>query len=135
MITIDTNILVRIFLNDDPQDQVKAARALLAQKKQKVFVSVFTLLECAWVLKNKGFSPLEIAGSFERLIDANHVEVSMREVVVQGIKNFKESSNKVGFGDCLVLADSQQSRSEKLYTFDEAFLKFSDHYHRPKTVK
>jgi predicted nucleic-acid-binding protein len=86
MIAIDTNVLLRIILDDEPQTQVISARSLLTQKKQKVFISAFTFLECAWVLKNKGFSPMEIADSFEKLLESERIEVGMRDVHSESLR-------------------------------------------------
>ena len=56
MKAIDTNVLVRVLLGDEPRAQVDAARALMVSAEQghKIFISAFVLLETAWVLKSKG---------------------------------------------------------------------------------
>jgi predicted nucleic-acid-binding protein len=50
MIAIDTNILVRLLVDDPGQpEQVRAVR-ILAQKTGAVYVPTIVLVECVWVL-------------------------------------------------------------------------------------
>lgn len=133
MIAIDTNILVRVFLNDEPKSQVEAARKLISHSKEKVFISSFTLLECAWVLKAKGFSSIKIAESLENFLDTEGIEVSQREVISEALTLLKSASNKVGLGDCLIVADAIEHKANPLFTFDEDLLKFSSHCKKPKS--
>ena len=49
MLAIDTNVLVRFVIDDDPQ-QAKAARALVGA--HQILVSSTVLLEAEWVLRN-----------------------------------------------------------------------------------
>lgn len=52
-IALDTNVLVRILINDEPE-QTKIIRHLIKYtfaKKEKLFVSALVILETNWVLK------------------------------------------------------------------------------------
>jgi predicted nucleic-acid-binding protein len=133
MIAIDTNILVRVFLNDEPKSQIEASRKLISQTKEKIFVSSFTVLECAWVLKAKGFSSIKIAEILEKFLDTDGIEVSQRDVISEALTFLKDSSNKVGLGDCLIVADAIEHNARPLFTFDEALLKFSSYCKKPKS--
>ena len=80
MKAIDTNVLVRVLLGDEPRAQVDAARALMVSAEQghKIFISAFVLLETAWVLKSKGRVASDIARAFEALLHTEGIVVSMR---------------------------------------------------------
>ena len=72
MISLDTNILVRLIVEDDPLQQRKAAILL----ESPAFVSATVLLETAWVLRsNYGLSRNAIARALIGLIDAPNVVV------------------------------------------------------------
>ena len=57
MIGIDTNILVRAYLEDDKK-QAEEAKNFLLQNTQEnlLFISSYAILEFAWVLKTKNYS-------------------------------------------------------------------------------
>ena len=51
MIGIDTNILVRVFIDDDPA-QVRAVRKLVAQAETgQLFISIIVIVEFVWTLQ------------------------------------------------------------------------------------
>ncbi len=50
MIAVDTNIVLRLILNDDP-GQIDAIRMLM--KRSRLFVSLTVLLETGWVLESR----------------------------------------------------------------------------------
>lgn len=50
MIAVDTNIVLRLILNDDA-GQIEAIRALM--RRTRLFVSLTVLLECGWVLESR----------------------------------------------------------------------------------
>ena len=57
VINVDTNILVRVFLQDNVE-QAKLAQDILikAAQAEKLFISSYSILEFAWVLKAKKFT-------------------------------------------------------------------------------
>ena len=59
MRAVDTNVLVRALVQDDP---VQARRALALLSHHQVFVPVTVILELEWVLRSRyGFAPAVIA--------------------------------------------------------------------------
>ena len=122
MKALDTNVLVRVLLGDEPQAQVQAARKLLAEAEQgeKIFISAFVLLETAWVLKGKGRTTREIAFALERVVHTEGIVVSLKTAVLAGLTRLKDAPSGVGIADCLILADAAEHRALPLFTFDEA---------------
>ncbi len=78
MIGLDTNVLVRYVVQDDP-DQSARATALVESldDQRRGFVSVVVLVELAWVLRRAyGARPDDVHAVVDRLLRA-------RELVVQ----------------------------------------------------
>jgi len=75
LIALDTNILARYLLDDEPA-QARAARRLLAEAKSEYWIPVTVVLELAWVLR-KADAPRRLV--MERLRDL----LSLRNVRAQ----------------------------------------------------
>ena len=122
MIAIDTNILVRLLLGDEPQSQVHAAQKIFARTQlgEKIFISAFVLLETAWVLKNKGRTHIEIAEALEMVANTDGIFVSLKTAVLEGLARMKNAPAGIGLADCFILADSASHDSLPLLTFDQA---------------
>ncbi len=93
MISIDTNILVRVFLDDD-KEQSSQARSLIleATENNNLFISSYALLEFVWVLKTKKFIRKEIYDAIITLIDVAGVRVGEREVVIAAAEKYVKGS-------------------------------------------
>jgi predicted nucleic-acid-binding protein len=99
VIALDTNILVRYLLNDDPK-QTRVAAALLAQN------SVYTapptvMLELVWVLKVNGCSREEIIKGLRLLLGLPNFKPKAFEALCYAVRWFEEGMD---FGDALHLA-------------------------------
>ncbi len=74
MIAIDTNVLVRLLVADDPA-QSRRARALL--EKEDVWIGPTVLLETAWVLDAVyGFTPLAIVRALRAVLGLPNASTS-----------------------------------------------------------
>jgi predicted nucleic-acid-binding protein len=117
VIAVDTNVLVRILVDDPGQPaQVDAARALASRAKQ-VFVPLVVQVETVWVLES-GY-----ALSKEAVVQAlEHLEVNQAFVLEdedlcrRALGLFRSSS--ADYSDCAVLC-ACLARDLKLYTFDK----------------
>ena len=71
MIAVDTNVVVRLLVQDDPK-QTTAARALFAAGP--IWIAKTVLLETAWVLRSfYGFDESAIRDAFTRLLGLQNV--------------------------------------------------------------
>jgi predicted nucleic-acid-binding protein len=70
-ITADTNVLVRAFLEDHPE-QSKVAQAALG-KAEIIALTIATLCEFVWVLRTYKIEPGDIAATIRDLIDGANV--------------------------------------------------------------
>lgn len=122
MISIDTNILVRAYLEDDI-DQAKEAQQLLQKytDNKTLFISSYAILEFAWVLKVKDITRKDIYQAISTLINANGTIIGQKEVVAAALDKY--ISGKADFGDYMILAESEYNNCKNLKTFDKNFNK------------
>ena len=73
-ITADTNVLVRAFLEDHPE-QSKVAQAALS-KVEIIALTIATLCEFVWVLRTYKIELTDIAATIRNLIDGESVVVN-----------------------------------------------------------
>lgn len=114
MIALDTNILARFLLNDDPE-QFRAARELLARSGPYTAPPT-VLLELAWVLKVNGCSRDDIARGLRSLLGLPNFIPHERAAVLYALRWFESGMD---FGDALHLALS--AADDLLVTFDRDF--------------
>jgi predicted nucleic-acid-binding protein len=78
VIAVDTNVVVRLLVGDDPE-QAGRATALFAREPE-VFLAKTVLLETAWVLRSVyGFAAPAIANALRRLAGLPNVVVEDAE--------------------------------------------------------
>ncbi len=116
MRAVDTNVLVRLAVRDDPK-QVAAAELFVAGG---AWVSQLVLLEFVWVLESVyrlGASELAVAVD----ILANHAQLTLEgsEVVAAALERHR-GARGLGFSDCLVLEVARKAGHLPLGTFDRA---------------
>ena len=99
MRAIDTNVLVRLVIRDDPE-QVKAAEGFV---EPGAWVSVLALAEAAWVLASAyGLSSREIGDAVDMLLSQKDVSLQDPDVVSAALSDFRKHP-KVGLSDCLMV--------------------------------
>lgn len=124
MVVIDTNVLVRVIVEDDGQpEQTKIARDLL-DNVQSVYVPQIVQVEFVWVLtKTYKTDKAILLNVLEHLLLNPAFILQRRDVFKIAVELFKESP--AGFADCMILAESLDIKS-LLYTFDK---RLSKHLH------
>ncbi|CAB1057584.1 PilT protein-like [Olavius sp. associated proteobacterium Delta 1] len=116
MIAVDTNLLVRILTNDDPN---QADRAVKLMKSGDIFIPKTVLLETEWVLRHAyGIGKSKIINGFQKLLGLPNVNIEDPDCIYQAIAWYE---NKFDFADALHLASSR--RCESFATFDSSFNK------------
>ena len=116
MRAVDTNVLVRAFVQDDPA-QAGRAQALLGG--HQIFVPVTVILELEWVLRSRyGFTRPVIARALEKIASLENAVVGERAAVVAATENMARGWD---FADALHHALS--AGCEDFATFDTALVK------------
>jgi len=130
MIGLDTNILVRAFLEDD-EAQAKASQELMktASNKHKLFTSSYALLEFVWVLKVKKFTRKEIYQAIILLIDSPGVTVGNRNIVLEAAQKYLKGIGD--FGDYMIIAEGEENGVHHLKTFDQDIIQESPNITAP----
>lgn len=120
---IDTNVLVRILVDEPSQPvQVGAARALVSEAGE-VFVPLVVLVEMVWVLETAYGQPKpDVVHALEHLLSNAAFTVDQERLYSAALRLFRESN--ADFSDCLILADCR-SRELPLHTFDKRLAKLA----------
>ena len=121
MIAIDTNVLVRVLIDEPSQTaQITAARALVADARN-VFVSQVVLVETVWVLESAyQFLKAEVLRALDHLLANAAFDLDEESRCAAAVRLFRESN--ADFADCLILTGCR-SRGLDLYTFDKRLSK------------
>ena len=117
MIAVDTNVLVRILV-DDPGAalQMQSARALLA-KSAVLYVPQIVQVETVWVLESAyGFDKPSICTILDHLLHHPQFQLQAVESFESAVSLFRKHT--ADFSDCLILTESA-SRKLQLFTFDK----------------
>ncbi len=114
MIAIDTNLLLRLVLDDDPGQQARV-NALL--KTGQLFTAPATvLLELVWVLQSRGFSAAHIVHGLTTLLDIPNFKPGDEIAIREALHGYQSGMD---FADTLHLALS--SKHQQFMTFDKDF--------------
>jgi predicted nucleic-acid-binding protein len=124
MIGIDTNILLRLWLNDDPV-QSKRIDQLLAEHgglPGSLLVTDVVLVEAVWTLKS-AFEQDKHAQliAVRSLLEETAFAFEDREAVAAALTLFESGS--CGFADCLVVAKHARQGCDFTATFDRGMRK------------
>jgi predicted nucleic-acid-binding protein len=116
MISVDTNVIVRLLTGDD-KPQFKRAKALF--EKENIIITTSVILECEWVLRYAyHFKQTDIMNAFQSLFGLSNVALQDPAVIADAIQWHQ---NGMDFADAIHLAQSKDS--EAFVTFDKKFIK------------
>jgi len=117
MIALDTNVLARYLLDDEPR-QSAAARRLLARAEARFSVPITLTLELAWVLKSRSVPRGAVVDALRGLAALPNVQLQFPEVVSVALQLAERG---LEIADALHLAMSR--RAERFVSFDEQFIR------------
>lgn len=117
MIALDTNILARYLLGDEPA-QARAARRLLADAKAEYWIPVTVVLELAWVLRKADAPRSVVMERLRGLLSLRNVRVQNADLVFQALR---WAAQGMDLADALHLVLS--GKAERFATFDEALVR------------
>lgn len=124
MIAVDTNVLVRLAVDDDA-DQVRRARALLEKAREdeeRLFVPDIVLCEVAWVLRGPyRMDRADVVEAIQLFLGAG--ELSFRDPDAISAALASQSRGDGDFADHLIAATARSAGCEAVATFDEDLLK------------
>lgn len=126
MLGIDTNVLVRFLVRDDP-GQFERVRRLIKREMgsgETVLISLLVLLETEWVLRSRyGVTKAEIVTALSALLDTVELEFEDEPSVEEALFTWTDSAAE--FADCLINARNRALGCRATATFDARASKLS----------
>jgi predicted nucleic-acid-binding protein len=118
MIGLDTNVVVRYLVQDDPPRSLKAASCIgRLTESRPGFISLVVIAETAWVLRSiYGFTDAVIADAIERLLQASELVIQDEQQVFSALTALKQGRGS--FTDALIGALGSQAGCDHTLTFD-----------------
>lgn len=114
MRAVDTNLLVRLFVADDPKQTARAKKFIGAG----AWISHLVLAEALWVLASfYGLDRNALSRAVETLLSNRLLTIQDEEAVADALSMFR-SHKGVNFSDCLILATARKHGYTPLGTFD-----------------
>lgn len=118
MIGLDTNVLVRYIMQDDPK-QSPMATALMGSldADNPGFVALVSVLELYWVLTScYDLTGSQVKQALEVLLRTKQIIVDQADRVLKALRVFDEG--KADFADCLIERTASSAGCAKTMTFD-----------------
>jgi predicted nucleic-acid-binding protein len=116
---LDTNVLARFLLEDDPVQSRRANRMVRDCRKrlEKLYVATATTLELEWVLRGQGCNRAQVVSYFYALIEAAGISFQNESALEQALEDYL--STTVDFGECLFHAIYEWEGCTSMLTFDK----------------
>ncbi|MGH8296182.1 MAG: PIN domain-containing protein [Steroidobacteraceae bacterium] len=123
MIGLDTNVLVRYVMQDDPKQSEKASRLIESMTPETPgFVPFVALVELVWVLSScYGLAREQVVQALDALLHAKEIVLEHAEQVSQALRVFDAGAGD--FADCLIERTATAAGCEKTMTFDRGAAK------------
>jgi predicted nucleic-acid-binding protein len=129
---LDTNVLLRFLLGDDPVQSPGAEKLMkrLEQENERAELEESVVAETVWVLEKAiGVPRSEIALHLASIIEIPGVVCRNKGIVLDALSSF--SATGCDIVDCL-LAARARSRGAKVYSFDADFEKLGCAFEAPR---
>ena len=120
MLAIDTNVLIRYLINDDPL-QAQSAKKIIQSaidEHNQVFISIITLIESIWVFESVySFPKKELLLIIADLLDNDAFKLEDEALVQSALNYFRKGS--ADFSDYTAALIALKHNCSKLVTFDK----------------
>ena len=120
MIALDTNVLIRYLVQDDPA-QAKLANSFIESNctdDRPCFIGQIVLCELAWVLEsNYDQGRTQIANIIEQLLQVGQLDVMQPEIIWRALADYKASN--ADFPDHLLARVNHANGCKVTITFDK----------------
>jgi predicted nucleic-acid-binding protein len=119
MIGIDTNILLRYFVKDDPIQTAIAVRTIHnLSPEEPGWISILVLAELTWTLRRTfKLDRAAIAGVVRKLLDSADVVLEQGEILHQALNLY--TTTKADFADCVIAVSARSAGCSAVATLDE----------------
>jgi len=119
VIGLDTNILLRYFVKDDPIQTPLAVRTMYSLSPHEPgWISLLVLAELAWTLRRVfKLNRMAIAEVIAKLLNSQDIVIEQEEIVRQGLHLY--STTKADFADCIIAVSARAMGCTTVATLDE----------------
>jgi len=118
MIALDTNVLVRLAVEDDHIQAAEARRLVMdaENRNEKVYILSGILLEMVWVLSSGyGYQRADIANLLEVLLSSPTYEIENRTAVQRATLHYRVQGD---FADILFVEMARDRMARAFFSFD-----------------
>ena len=118
MTGLDTNVLVRYVMQDDPAQSPRASTLMKSLTVDEPgYLALVTVVEFVWVLGGSyGLGRAEIAEALEAVLRTKELVVEQAGIVWKALRAYR--SSKADFADCLIARGAEAAGCERTVTFD-----------------
>jgi predicted nucleic-acid-binding protein len=118
MIGLDTNIVIRYVMQDDPKQAATATRLIEGLTiEDPGFISIVSVIEIVWVLTScYALSREQITLFLEKLLTAQSLHIDRAEEIWSSLRGYQ--SSKADFADCLIERTAFSAGCSQTVTFD-----------------
>ncbi len=123
MIGLDSNVLVRLFVQDEPGQAARADLVLGSlSPDQPGWIGIAVLVETIWVLTSRyRITRDEVLSVVTNLLSRKELILEQAQIVHQAVTMYR--TGKAGFADCLIACSAKAVGCHLTYTFDEDAVK------------
>ena len=123
MTGLDTNVLVRYLMQDDPRQSARATRLIESlEPDEPGFVPVVVLVELVWVLTGSySLDRTQVATVLAMLLRSKELVLDRADLVTQALKRY--STDGADFADALIERLSAAAGCATTVTFDAGAVK------------
>ena len=123
MVGLDTNVLVRYIMQDDPGQSALATRLVESLSPDAPgFVSLVSIVELSWVLTSAyDLDRAQLVQAIEALLRTKEIVVDRAETVWKAIRVYQRAN--ADFADCLIERTASAAGCERTMTFDRGAAK------------
>ncbi len=119
MIGLDTNVVLRLLLLDDPAQRMRAAKVIQQAKRSDnpVVITLAVALEIEWVLRSSAkMDKAQVLNVLGLLLESHDIEIDNEKVLEQALHLYANAA--ADFAECLFLAQYQRMGCDTMLTFD-----------------
>jgi predicted nucleic-acid-binding protein len=118
VIGVDTNVVLRAMLGDDPGHSPRARRLIGEAGPGRVRVNIVVMLEAIRVQRRRSAPDrARLADMVEELLDTSEFVIEHRDAVARAIRNFR--TGPAGFEDYLIGELNREAGCSTTFTFDD----------------
>ena len=119
MAGLDTNVLARWIVDDDPRQAARVKRLFeeAVEQESPLFVPSTVMLELEWVLRSRyRFDKSTVLGAFNALLETQELEFQDEPTIERALSFYRQ--NSADFADCLHAGQCNSARRVPMVTFD-----------------